>query len=59
MACLQYEDELVQAMCLSCMPLEELMRAAGPEKDALANELLQWFKHCFFTWASQGSPLSC
>eukprot|EP00891_Asterochloris_glomerata_P000523 jgi/Astpho2/523/e_gw1.00011.216.1_t len=33
------------------------MRAAGPEKDALANELLQWFKHCFFTWASQGSPL--
>ena len=56
--CLQYEDELAQAMCLSCMPLEELKQAAGPEQDALARHLLQWFKHQFFTWASQGSALS-
>ena len=57
--CLQYEDELAQAMCLSCMPLEELKQAAGPEQDALARQLLQWFKHRFFTWASQGSASSC
>ena len=57
--CPQYEDELVQAICLSCMPLEELKQAAGAEQDALANELLQWFKHRFFTWASLGSALSC
>ena len=46
-------------MCLSCMPLEELKQAAGPEQDALACQLLQWFKHRFFTWASQGSASSC
>jgi hypothetical protein len=60
-----YEDELVQALALSVMPLEalrgaaqeacELSQAMGEEplldfEDALALELLVWFKQDFFCW---------
>lgn len=62
---LQYEDQLLQALALSVMPLDRLTiaaedaaalsRATGEEppkaaEDRLAQELLNWFKHEFFTW---------
>ena len=61
---MQYEDEGLQALALSLMPLEEMQAEAddtaslstqlgdGPEvavQDALVQELLAWFKN-FFTW---------
>ena len=62
---LQYEDETLQAMALSCIPEDELQEKAQQqvheahargeslaEQDALAKQLLEWFKHSFFTWVS-------
>ena len=63
---MQYEDETLQAMALSCIPDDELReeaqqqvheaRAKGQhmaEQDAMTRQLLDWFKHKFFTWVSQ------
>lgn len=62
-----YEDELAQAIALSVMPLEEMRGAAEDQaalsaamgeapplalEDALAQELLAWFKTSFFSWVS-------
>ena len=60
---MQYEDETLQAMALSCIPDDELRekaqqqmheaRSRGEElaaQDDLAKQLLEWFKHKFFTW---------
>ncbi len=62
----QYEDKTLQAMALSCIPDDELREAAQQqvhqalakgqqlaEQDAMARQLLDWFKHKFFTWVSQ------
>ena len=82
---LQYEDQLLQALALSVMPLDRLTKSAedaaalsrtlGEQpartaEDSLAQELLNWFKHEFFTWvrslqltlpgvALQACSLSC
>lgn len=62
---LQCEDEMVQAMALSVMPIEELQAEAAEAvevssamgedpvvatQDALAEALLSWFKLHFFSW---------
>lgn len=62
---LQYEDQMLQCLALSVMPMEQLIMAAkeaagvsrslGEQparaaEDSLAQELLHWFKHDFFTW---------
>ena len=62
---LQYEDQLLQALALSVMPLDRLTKSAEDAaalsrtlreqpaqtaEDSLAQELLNWFKHEFFTW---------
>ena len=52
-------------MALSCIPEDELQEKAQQqvheahakgqslaEQDALAKQLLEWFKHSFFTWVS-------
>ena len=62
---MQYEDETLQAMALSCIPDDELREEAQQqvheaqakgqhlaEQDAMAKQLLDWFKHKFFTWVS-------
>ena len=64
---MQYEDELLQAIAQSIMPLDQmnssaedaatLSAAMGEQpvrqvEDLLARELLTWFKHDFFTWVS-------
>lgn len=64
---------MLQAMALSVMPLEELRSAAceaaelsaalgeAPplsEEDALAQEVLAWFKRDFFQWVSEAAFLS-
>ena len=66
--CLQYEDELLQAIAQSVMPLDRLTSSADSAaalsasmgeqpvrqaEDLLAQELLAWFKHDFFTWVRQ------
>ena len=65
---MQYEDELLQAIAQSVMPLDRLTSCAGSAaalsvsldeqpvrqaEDLLAQELLTWFKHDFFTWVCQ------
>lgn len=67
---LQYEDELLQALAQSVMPMDRLTKsvdkaaalsaAMGEQpvrqaEDLLAQELLGWFKHEFFTWVSRGA----
>lgn len=60
---MQYEDETLQAMALSCIPDDELREKAQQqmqearshggeitEQDAMAKQLLEWFKHRFFVW---------
>ena len=66
---LQYEDEVLQAVALSLMPVDEmeaeaedaasLSRELGEGRgvaaqDALVQELLAWFK-AFFTWVCLAS----
>ncbi len=67
---MQYEDELLQAIAQSVMPLDRLVssaqsaaalsasmgeRPARQTEDLLAQELLTWFKHDFFTWVIRAS----
>ena len=72
---LQYEDELLQALAQSVMPMGRLTDSADKaaalsaslqeqpvrqREDLLAQELLSWFKHEFFTWVSNAAVLfSC
>lgn len=64
---MQYEDELLQALAQSVIPMDRLIdtadRAAAlsaslqeqparQSEDLLAQELLSWFKHEFFAWVS-------
>lgn len=66
--CRAYEDEMAQALALSVLPADELHAAAAeaaelsramgdPEplaqQDALAQELLLFFKQRFFSWVNQ------
>lgn len=68
--CMQYEDELLQAISQSVMPLDRLVGSANSTaalsvsmgeqparqaEDLLAQELLTWFKHDFFTWVNFAS----
>lgn len=70
---LQYEDELLQALAHSVMPMDRLIGSADKaaalsaclqeqpvrqREDLLAQELLSWFKHEFFTWVSKAAALS-
>lgn len=69
---LQYEDELLQALAQSVMPLDRLIGSADTaaalsmslqeqpvrqQEDLLAQELLSWFKHEFFTWVRKAAVL--
>ena len=70
--CLQYEDELAQALALSVMPLEQLQAEAQDQvqlcselavpcpdpEAALAEAILHWFKR-WFTWVRAGLLLAC
>jgi hypothetical protein len=62
---LQCEDELLQALALSVMPLDDLSSEASSEltlnaglgqplalahQDLLVQKLLHWFKYNFFRW---------
>ena len=64
---MQYEDELLQAMAQSVMPMGRLTESADKAaalsasigeqplrqtEDLLAQQLLAWFKYEFFTWVS-------
>ncbi|CAL5219072.1 g835 [Coccomyxa viridis] len=68
----QYEDETLQAMALSCIPDDELREKAQQqmhearsrgedlaEQDAMAKQLLMWFKHTFFTWVNNPACQRC
>lgn len=63
----QYEDELLQALAQSVIPMDRLIDSADKaaalsaslqeqpvrqSEDLLAQELLSWFKHDFFAWVS-------
>lgn len=63
----QYEDELLQALAQSVMPMDRLIDSADKaaalsaalqeqpvrqREDLLAQVLLTWFKQEFFTWVS-------
>lgn len=67
----QYESELLRARALSVIPVEQLLAAAEEAaaisarmqeqpplaaEDALARELLCWFKASFFQWVSRTAP---
>ena len=69
---LQYEDELLQALAQSVMPMDRLIDSADKaaalsvslqeqpvrqREDLLAQELLSWFKHEFFTWVRKAAVL--
>ncbi|KAL4427885.1 hypothetical protein ABPG75_001974 [Micractinium tetrahymenae] len=71
---LKYGDELAQAMALSVMPMDRLAGAAeeacavsaamGEQpplalEDALAQELLAWFKSDFFCWVNAPPCPTC
>ena len=71
---LQYEDELLQALAQSVMPMDRLIDSADKaaalsmslqeqpvrqQEDLLAQELLSWFKHDFFTWVRKAAASSC
>lgn len=66
---LQYEDELLQALARSIIPLETLQKHAAEKSgdkidspktnDFLLLELLKWFKHEFFTWTDSPKCISC
>ncbi|KAA6423321.1 MAG: Peptide-N(4)-(N-acetyl-beta-glucosaminyl)asparagine amidase [Trebouxia sp. A1-2] len=71
---LQYEDELLQAISQSVMPLDCLVGSANSAaalsvsmgeqparqaEDLLAQELLTWFKHDFFTWVNSPPCSHC
>ncbi|KAK9819776.1 hypothetical protein WJX72_002242 [[Myrmecia] bisecta] len=71
---LQYEDQLLQALALSVVPLEELQREAAEQvklieamgeqpplaaEDALAQGLLAWFKADFFKWVNNPACQLC
>lgn len=70
---LQYEDELLQALAQSVMPMDRLIGSADKaavlsaalleqpvrqREDLLAQELLTWFKHEFFTWVRNAAVLA-
>ena len=70
----QCEDELLQALALSVMPLEELHAEAASElalnaglgqalalahEDLLVQKLLAWFKQCFFRWTDNPACGAC
>ena len=70
---LQYEDELLQALAQSVMPMDRLIGSADKaatlslslqeqparqREDLLAQELMSWFKHEFFTWVCKAAVLS-
>lgn len=67
---LQYEDELLQALAQSVMPMDRLIDSADKaaalsaalqeqpvrqQEDLLAQELLTWFKNDFFTWVRKAA----
>lgn len=71
---LLYEDELLQAIAQSVMPLDRLVGSANSAaalnifmgeqparqaEDLLAQELLTWFKHDFFTWVNSPPCSHC
>ena len=64
---MQYEDELLQALAQSVIPIDRLIdsaekaaalsasmqeQPARQSEDLLAQELLSWFKDEFFAWVS-------
>lgn len=66
----QFEDELLQALAQSVMPMDRLCDSAEKaaalsaslqehparqSEDLLAQELLSWFKHDFFTWVGHAA----
>ncbi|KAL0026255.1 hypothetical protein WJX77_006348 [Trebouxia sp. C0004] len=71
---LLYEDELLQAISQSVMPLDRLVGSANSAaalsvslgeqparqaEDLLAQELLTWFKHDFFSWVNSPPCSHC
>ena len=51
-----WHDEITQAIAMSCVPQEIL-----DEKEQIKQikDLLQWFKHEFFTWCDKPACPSC
>jgi hypothetical protein len=62
---LTYEDQSLQAQALRTIPVEEIRRLAAEEpgalgpRDAVARQLLSWFKHRFFKWVNNEACASC
>ena len=52
-----YHDEMVQAVALSCVPMEIINMEGQQVKQLKA--LLKWFKEDFFTWCDKPKCTKC